>query len=138
MKAHTKRCRQAIEHLNAGDLDCYLTLYTPTCTFVGFPPDVPPNLEGARRYYSMFLQGLPDMNVVFEDTIEEDDRLAVRYAWTGTHRGVFMGAEPTGRTISGSGLTIMHFEGDLCTKRWIYADVASVFQQLGLSPATAG
>jgi steroid delta-isomerase-like uncharacterized protein len=48
----------------------------------------------------------PDMALVVEDLIAEGDKVVTVWTNTATHRGPYRGAEPTGRTVSWTGITV--------------------------------
>ena len=56
-----------------------------------------------RDAFPEFLAGFPagfaDFHIAVESIIAEGDELAARFVLTGTHRGVFMGVEATGKTV---------------------------------------
>src|SRR5229473_930182 len=49
------------------------------------PPGLPPGPAGAIQYVGTALKKVPDLHVIIEDMIAEDDRVVVRNHWTGTH-----------------------------------------------------
>lgn len=55
---------------------------------------------------SMFRSAMPDLKVVIEDMIAENDKVATRYALEGTHEGHLFGAEPTGKRLSIRSITV--------------------------------
>lgn len=63
--------------------------------------------------------------------IEEGDRIAVTWSWTGTHLGDLPGIPATGRRIAMTGATVYRFnERDELTGHWQIADRLGVYQQL--------
>lgn len=49
---------------------------------------------------------MDDLEVGLEGEIAEGDRVAIRYAWSGTHRGDFMGVPATGMAVRVPGTLI--------------------------------
>ena len=72
----------------------------------------------------------PDQRFTPVEMIEEGDRVAVSWTWTGTHLGDLPGLPATGRTITMTGLTIYSFEDDRLTGHWQIADRLGVYQQI--------
>lgn len=50
-------------------------------------------------FLASFHEGFSDFHMEVESVIAEGDEAAVRFVLTGTHRGVFMGVEPTGQKV---------------------------------------
>jgi predicted ester cyclase len=44
--------------------------------------------------------GFPDIKIILHDIFAEGDKVAARKSITGTHTGMFMGINPTGKKIS--------------------------------------
>lgn len=97
------------------------------------PPGTPPGPEAALRWSAMLHQAFSDMRVKIEDIVAEDDRVAVRATWTGTHRGYFppMNAAPTNRRVVFSGMVLWRISGNRIAERWATLDRLSLQQQIG-------
>jgi predicted ester cyclase len=68
--------------------------------------------------YTGFFVATSDLRLEIHETFGRDDKLAARYTVTGTHTGEQMGIPATGREISITGITIMHFEDGKVVERW--------------------
>ena len=53
----------------------------------------------------------PDIHYTIDEVVGEEDRVAIRWHWAGTHRGTFRGIPATGKAVSTTGA------GDLSTQR---------------------
>ncbi|MEU4210104.1 ester cyclase [Streptomyces sp. NPDC026206] len=61
----------------------------------------------------------------------EGDQVIAHWTWRGTHKGDFMGLQPTGRTATMDGVTIHRFvDGRIAEGWWIY-DMLGLLRQLG-------
>lgn len=127
--------RRAVENINRGDLDAYLQLYDESVVLHGYPPQIPPNFEGATMFYGALLGGLPDAQVIIEDLLAEGDEVAVRFTLRGTHQGELMGVPATGKQLAMAGTAILRFANGKCVERWQNADDLGLMQQLGAIPA---
>ncbi len=58
------------------------------------------DLDGHTAFAKAFYEGFPDLNHRIEDTVADEEKVAVRLVIEGTHRGEFMGMRPTGNHIS--------------------------------------
>lgn len=125
--------RRALRHFNQGDLDGYLDLYAADA--VMHDAGIEPGIDNIRQYYQGFATAFPDGNVAIEDLVAEDDKLACRYTFTGTHQGPLMGIPPTGNAVTISGMTVLRFASGKCVERWTQADFLGLMQQIGVIPA---
>ena len=61
----------------------------------------------------------------------ENDTVVVRYTYRGTHRGVFAGVQPSGRSISIVGILIAHLVDGKIREAVSAFDSAELMKQLG-------
>jgi predicted ester cyclase len=109
----------------------YLKLYDPTIVLHGY--GLQPGIDAVRAHYGRLWSAFPDVTLRIDDIVESGDRLANRFAISGTHSGEFRGAAPTGRRIEYSGITILRFSGGRCVERWSQTDTLSMLRQLGVT-----
>lgn len=76
-----------------------------------------------------------DPQFTVEDQIAEDDRALVRWTLRGVHSGEFMGAPPTGKTVTVSGMNLFRLAEGRIVEIWVNADDLGELQQLGVIPA---
>ncbi len=88
--------------------------------------------EGAKLGVMMFRNAFPDLRMFILDTIAEEDVVAIRFALTGTHEGIFMGIPPTGRDVEIGGCSIFHFGDGQIIERWQESDMLGLYGQLGM------
>jgi predicted ester cyclase len=92
--------------------------------------------KGLRQWkdaLSAFLTEAPlDLNVTIEDQIAEGEKVATRYTWSCTHMVALFGAEPTGKHISWTGISIYRLEGGKIVEGWFNNDDLALQRQLGL------
>jgi steroid delta-isomerase-like uncharacterized protein len=91
--------------------------------------------EALKRVWTTLFRAFPDLHLTVEDLIAEGDRLACRNTVTGTHRGEYMGIEPTGKLISYDEIFMFRFENGRIAETWGVVDVFSQMKQLGVLPA---
>jgi len=138
----TRNCLQAIAHrwLDAGwqrgDTAAVGSLYAPDFVDLGNPVGRPgtadENIAGIDALYAAF----PDFHAVADDVVVDVDggKAAVRWGATGTHRGAFMGADPTGRRVAFQGIEILSIRDGLIVERAGEWDSLALLQQLGVLP----
>jgi len=72
----------------------------------------------------------PDLHLTVEDRIFGGDRIVARNTWTGTHRGAFLGIEPTGKQVTINTIDIWRVEGGKLAEHWDVIDIAGLQKQL--------
>jgi steroid delta-isomerase-like uncharacterized protein len=87
--------------------------------------------EGQRQAVDYFLAAFPDLHHTIELILAEDDLVAARQRWRGTHRGEFLGVEPTGRQIEFTSTAVLRVRDGLIAQAWDEMDAAGVLKQLG-------
>ncbi|USZ71769.1 ester cyclase [Natronosalvus halobius] len=95
-------------------------------------PDEARGFEGFVRHVEAAHEAFPDATVTIEDVIAEDDMVAVRFAFEGTHEGPFAGFEPTGNRVRGSNMVFMRLEDGMIAERWEESDSLDALEQLGI------
>ncbi|MGQ0679338.1 MAG: ester cyclase [Actinomycetota bacterium] len=85
---------------------------------------------GQQERLQGFRTAFPDVTLQIEQMIAEGDVVAFRFILRGTHRGPFLGIEPTGRVVEVSGMDMVRFEAGLLAEHWGGADIHSIRQQL--------
>jgi len=88
-----------------------------------------------KQVWSVLLRAFPDLQLDVKDLIGEDDRVVARIVVTGTHRGDYMGVEPTGKSIAYDEIFIFRFANGRVVETWGVVDVYAQMKQLGVIPA---
>ena len=92
--------------------------------------------EAVRQGYLRIITAFPDYTVVVQDMVAEGEQVVVEWSHTGVHNGVYDGLPPTGKTITGSAISIYRLrDGQIVDARGAW-DQAAIWQQLGLIPDT--
>ena len=79
---------------------------------------------------------MPDARITATDVLVDDDRVALRYVLTGTHRGELFGAAGTGAPLEVEGITVVRFVDGLVVERWNRLDDVGLLAQLGALPVS--
>jgi len=132
-ESNLERAREA---WNRGELDGYLELYDDSIRLHGYGPE-PMDKAAVRRFYRSVHDAFPGNQLTFHELFSEGDRLVIRFAMTGVHRGEFLGVPATGKEIVLPGITILHFQHGRCIERWSNADMLGLLVQLGAVPGPA-
>jgi predicted ester cyclase len=122
--------RRAIENFNnPATRNAYLDVYDANSVIHGYNLV---GLESIKQFYKGLWAAFPDSRVTIEDVIAEGDKTAVRYTFSATHQGDFMGIPPTRRKVNVDGVTILRFANGKCVERWGQMDMLGLMQQLGV------
>jgi len=98
-------------------------------------PDSGVGPEAYKRNVARFVAGFPDLRFTVEDMLVENDKVAVGWTISGTHKGEFRGISPTGRKVSVEGITINHIADGKIMDSYVSWDALGLLQQLGAAPA---
>lgn len=102
------------------------------------PGGPPMDFEGHSGFGSMFYGAFPDLHHTIEDTVAEEDSVAMRFTLTGTHEGDFMGVLATGRSVIVPATVILQISDGKVTELHGHFDAMGLMGQLGAIPETAG
>ncbi len=129
-KALTRRGSEALNERNWAAFDALcapdIVSHIASMTIQG--------LEPYKQFLAMYFTAFPDARLTIEDLIAEGDRVAVRQTLHGTHQGDFMGMPPTGRQVTGTGISIFRIVNGKVVEQWANYDDLGLLQQLGVVP----
>ena len=108
----------------------YFDFYDDSLIIHGFPPNLPSNKEGFKQFIYMLWNAFPDIRIIFDDIIIEENKVVCRYVLFGTHRGKFLEIPPNNKTFRVNGMTIFYFKDRKCVERWNLVDMISLLEQL--------
>lgn len=97
-------------------------------------PGQGPGVEGLKDILRGMRAAFPDLNFSIEEQISEDDKVASRFEWTGTHHGEFLGVPATGRQVRVWGIVIDRFKEGRIKETRIIMDTLGLMAQLGVLP----
>ena len=126
--------RYYADHWNRWDLSVADDIIAPDIAFRGSLGLTAVGIDGFKGYVATVRAAFPDFHNSIEDLVAEGDKVAVRLAYRGTHRGEVFGAPPTGRPVAYPGIAIFRISGGKITDAWIMGDTWSLRQQLGMLP----
>ncbi len=87
--------------------------------------------EAIEAYFREMLEAFPDMGVSIEELIAEDDTVAYRGRFTGTHEGEIMGIPPTGEEVQVDATGFFRIEEGKIAEARPQMDTFGMMQQLG-------
>jgi steroid delta-isomerase-like uncharacterized protein len=95
------------------------------------PTSEPLLLDGQKQRLADFRSAFPDARITIEDVFAEDNYVIFRSTMSGTHRGVFRGIQPTGKTITIALIDIIRVERGKFVEHWGGPDLFDLLQQVG-------
>lgn len=96
------------------------------------PMDLAGHAEMAKLFYAAF----PDLKQTIDDVFANEEKAAVRYTMTGTHRGDLMGLAPTGKQIKIAGTMTFRIVGGKVVESSCLMDEMALMQQIGAIPSS--
>lgn len=95
------------------------------------PPGFPEGVEGVRRFFAMFRDAMPDIEVTIEELIVDGDRAAVATTIRGTHTGEMLGLPATGRRVEVVGVDMVRVRDGKIVEHRGLTDTVGLMRQLG-------
>jgi len=91
--------------------------------------------EAYKRLVTRFITAFPDLRFIIEDSFGENEKLAIAWTISGTHKGEFMGIPATNKKVSVDGITIIHTVNAKVMDSYVSWDVWGLMHQLGVVSA---
>ncbi|HEX7127034.1 MAG TPA: ester cyclase [Thermodesulfobacteriota bacterium] len=91
--------------------------------------------DAIRQVVTTFRAAFPDLRITIEDQVAEGDKVCSRATTRGTHRGAIFGIEPTGRSVTMTGPTLVRIVDGHLVESWVKNDVIGLMRQLGAWPS---
>jgi hypothetical protein len=95
-------------------------------------PDILSESDGATPTYAPSARhgGIPDLQFDLHSVAASEDRAAAHATLRGTHRGLWSGLDPTGRSISVEHMLFFRFEHGRMVEVWELLDRSDLRRQL--------
>ncbi len=123
--------RRYIEEIyNKANLNALDELLAPNYARHLAGPNAPLDRAQQRQRLAGMSAAFPDIHLTIERLIAEGDFVTMQVTVHGTHRGTFMGIEPTGRVIAVPAIDIVRIENGKMTDHWGGMDQSVLLQQL--------
>ena len=92
--------------------------------------------QGFKAAIAGFHAAIPDLKSEILDMVAEGDRLVLRFHFTGTHQGEFLGFPASGASLHFEGMIMRRFVDGKVAEDWDYFDFPTVVAQIQ-SPLTS-
>ena len=86
--------------------------------------------KGFMEAIKGFHSAIPDLQSEIIDIVGEGDRLVIRFNFTGTHKGDFLGFPASGANLKFEGMIMRRFENEKIAEDWDYFDFPTVVAQI--------
>ena len=135
---NTEQNKQVVQRFleecwNHGNLNKASEFLTET---VRFHDPVFPNLsagiQNAKNHIEGSRQAFPDLRITIDDTIAERNEVVLHWSASGTHKGQFLGMQPTNRKVTVDGTSIYRLEGSKIAESHANWNLATMMAQLGV------
>jgi predicted ester cyclase len=91
--------------------------------------------ESLKGHVVLLRTAFPDLHFTVEDLIADEERVAARVTFGGTHRGVFRGFPPTNKSFVQSQMHMVRLVKGKVVEHWAVRDDLGLMQQLGIVPS---
>ena len=130
--------KKAVEELfescfNQGQLQVLDRLLSPD--YVGAQGEKGP--EAFKRTVMGLKTAFPDIHYAVNDVVAEGDKVAVRWRWSGTHKGAFRTFAPTGKAMTNTGTAIFQLRDGKIVAASLETDRLGFLQQMEIVPPDA-
>ena len=132
-KENVDLIRRIYDAINRDDLTALSVLFAPDMVRHDLSGMVPESAGAVAvsGFVEMLHQAIPDVHMEIEDVFEGDGcRVAVRLTLTGTHKGEFLDAAPSGKHVSFAAITLYRIEAGRVAEAWSLVDWAGALRQM--------
>ena len=131
---HAATMRRLYDLISAGDIDGFGEFVADDFVEHEETPGLEPTKEGVKQLFHMYSAAFPDLRMEAQDVLASGDKVAARVRATGTHQGEFMGAAPTGRHVTFTGMRLFRMAENKIAESWVNIDERGLQEQLGAVP----
>lgn len=122
--------KKLVDAYNRGDAEGNVCYTAPGCLLNGEPFGRDADLQRSK----MMIAAFPNGAFAMDDIIAEDEKVVLRWRFSGAQQGELMGIPPTDRDVTMAGISIYHFADDQIAEIWEHYDKLGLLQQVGVIP----
>lgn len=115
---------------NAWSIAALEELIAPEIVFHGSIGTAVKGIAEFKQYVNRIRSAFPDFHNQVEELIAEENKVAARLTYTGTHRGELFGFPGTGNKVSYQGLAIFEFQEGKIVRGFVVGDTETLKRQL--------
>jgi predicted ester cyclase len=117
------------EAIAGGRLDAFDELLSPDVLDRSVPNSATKGVEQFKARATAVRAAFADIELQVLDLLIDGDRIAWRWALTGTHVGPFAGIGPTGRPVTLYGVNFQRLKDDRVIEHWTLVDIFGAMQR---------
>lgn len=122
------------EVINQGRLEVLDEIYHPSYVNHVAPFGLSNDLSGLKELFKLFISAFPDQKIEVDEIYTFGDRVISKWILRATHKGVFLGIEPTDKRVTLTGVDIERINNGKILEHWGVEDVYGLMEQLGSVP----
>ena len=120
---------------NSHELDAVLPYYSEDYEGVDIAgPHVQYGRTAVKEMLLRYWQAFPDLCFTVQNTVAQENRIAISWCAVGTHQGQIMHIPATGHKVEVRGMSVIDIENDLVVRGQYIWDLAGMLRHLGLLP----
>lgn len=119
------------EMWNVWNFDAANELLSPDIIFRGSLGTETRGREAFCEYMRTVRRAFPDFHNSIETIVAENDQVAARLKYTGTHEGEIFGVAPTQRKIAYAGAAFFRISERQIAEGWVLGDILGLLISLG-------
>ncbi|MBX0297580.1 ester cyclase [Haloarcula nitratireducens] len=116
---------------NEGNMSVFDTALVSDDYVMHHQSDTEYSLADLRTAWTDWHLGFPDLSNEIKDLIATENRVVIRYRFSGTHEGPVMDVPATGRRVETVGIVIFRIEDGQLVEEWAMDDIVALLEQLG-------
>ena len=124
------------EIFNQGNLALVDTWVAATFVNHAAPAEMLSGPESLKGHVVLLRTAFPDLHFTVEELIADEEHVAARVTFGGTHRGVFRGFPPTDKSFVQSQMHMVRFVKGKVVEHWAVRNDLGLMQQLGILPSS--
>lgn len=119
------------EFIEQGNVQVFHELIAPDFVNQTAPPDTPKGPEGVFYFFNNVVKpAFPDLKVEIYDMVAENDKVATRKAFLGTHQGDFLGVPPSHKNVTINVMDIVRIRDGKFIEHWNVLDLENIMVQI--------
>jgi len=95
-------------------------------------PNLSPGVQSIKNHIEQCRKAFPDFKFNIDDTIAERNEVVLHWKARGTHKGQFLGMQPTNQKFNVDGTSIYRLENSKIVEEYANWNLATMMQQLGV------
>lgn len=130
-----KLIQRLVAEWNSHDPERVAARYTPDCYGLDVAIAKPQiGREGVKQMFAAYYAAFPDLKIIADDIIVEEERVAMFWTAHATHQGTILNIPASGRHITVSGVNRFVLQDELISHSLTIWDVAGMLRGMGLLP----